>query len=76
MTTGHPEGMMISQLHQQIAQAVVSGRTIDEIELSIIEPAPLAEDEKSALWLYAQALAERPHRERARERNPAPLSGR
>ena len=36
------------------------GLDLDEIEHDIIEPAPIAEDEKSALWLYAQALSERP----------------
>ncbi len=51
---------MISTLHRQIGLAVRAGHDIDEIGLSIIQPAPLAEDEKSALWLYAQALAELP----------------
>jgi hypothetical protein len=52
--------MMIPELHRQIAHAVLSGLDISEIEQDIIEPAPLAEDEKAALWLYAQALSERP----------------
>jgi hypothetical protein len=56
---------VISKLHRQIAQAVAAGHDIDEIELNIIEPAPIAEDEKSALWLFAQALSERPHNDRS-----------
>jgi hypothetical protein len=51
-----------SDLHRQIAHAVRTGSDLDEIEQSIIEPAPIAEDEKSALWLYAQVLSERPRR--------------
>ena len=53
---------MISELQRQIAQAVRSGLGIDEVERDIIEPAPIAEDEKAALWLYAQVLSERPRR--------------
>ena len=55
---------MTSELHSQITHAVRTGLDLDEIEQDIIEPAPIAEDEKSALWLYAQVLSERPrHRE-------------
>ena len=63
---------MISALHRQISQAVLAGQDIDEIELNIIDSAPIAEDEKSALWLYAQALAERPDLGRARRRELTP----
>ena len=51
---------MVSDLHGRIAYAVRAGFELDEIEQNIIEPAPIAEDEKSALWLYAQVLSERP----------------
>jgi hypothetical protein len=51
-----------SELHRQIAHAVHTGLDLDEIEQNIIELAPIAEDEKSALWLYAQVLSERPLR--------------
>lgn len=51
---------MISQLHWQINQALRAGHDIDDIEQAIIEPAAIAEDEKSALWLYAQVLSEQP----------------
>jgi hypothetical protein len=53
---------MSSDLHRQIAHAVRDGLDIDAIEQDIIEPAAMAEDEKSALWLYAQVLSERPRR--------------
>jgi hypothetical protein len=65
--------IVITHLHRQIAQAVAAGHDIDEIELNIIEPTALSEDEKSALWLYAQALTERPRLERSPERMLAPL---
>ena len=54
--------MVISDLHRQIAHAVRAGLDLNDIEQEIIEPAAIAEDEKSALWLYAQVLSERPRR--------------
>ena len=57
---GIGRGVVSSDLHRQIAHAVRTGLDLDEIEQDIIEPAPIAEDEKSALWLYAQVLSERP----------------
>ena len=51
------EGMiMISELQRQIAGAVVAGTPVDAIEEALIDPAPLDEEHKSALWLYADAL--------------------
>lgn len=52
-------GTMGSTLEQQVAQAVRAGLDRDEIEKLVIDPARLEEDEKAALWLYAQALEER-----------------
>jgi hypothetical protein len=57
---------MVSELHRQIAHAVRAGTDLDEIEATIIEQAPIGEDERSALWLYAQALGERPRLRTAR----------
>ena len=51
--------MIVSELHRQIADAVLAGARIDAIEEAIIDPAPVDEEHKSALWLYAQALQER-----------------
>jgi hypothetical protein len=45
--------------YQLIAKAVRAGVTIERIEETIIDRAPLDEEHKSALWLYAQALCER-----------------
>jgi hypothetical protein len=52
-------GTMGSTLEQRVAQAVRAGLDRDEIEKLMIDPARLEEDEKAALWLYAQALEER-----------------
>ena len=51
--------MMVSELLRQIADAVLAGAGVDAIEEAIIDPAPLDEEQKSVLWLYAQALQER-----------------
>ncbi len=65
--------MTISHLHGQIAQALRAGHDIDDIEQAIIEPAAIAEEEKSALWLYAQVLSEQPRIRRPRDPALAPL---
>jgi hypothetical protein len=53
------KGMMVSELVRQIAEMVLAGAGVDAIEEGIIDPAPLDEEQKSVLWLYAQALQER-----------------
>ena len=50
---------MATQEQRRIIQAVKAGMDLAVIEEKIIEPAPVEEDEKAALWLYAQALGER-----------------
>lgn len=50
---------MVSRLQRQIARAVRAGVGVDEIEELMIDPAPVDEDQKAALWLYAEALAYR-----------------
>jgi len=51
---------MFAELRQAIASAVRAGFDLDEIEDTIISRAPLDEEQKSALWLYAEVLIERP----------------
>ena len=51
--------MMVSELLRQIADAVLAGAGVDAIDEAIIDPAPVDEEQKSVLWLYAQALQER-----------------
>ena len=44
---------------ERVAQAVGDGASLDEVEQSLIEPAPLPTDLRDALWLYAWGLLER-----------------
>jgi hypothetical protein len=47
---------MVTGLQRQIARAVRAGVELDEIEELVIDPAPVDEERKAALWLYAEAL--------------------
>jgi hypothetical protein len=49
---------MVAKLEHRIVQAVLSGADLSGIEETIINPARLEEEQKSALWLYAEALLE------------------
>jgi hypothetical protein len=60
---------LLSELQRQIAEAVRAGASLDEIEEELISPAPADDDQKAALWLFAQAL----QRLRIRDRARAPL---
>jgi hypothetical protein len=44
---------------ERVARAVSDGATLEEVEQSVIEPAPLPPDVRDALWLYAWGLLER-----------------
>jgi hypothetical protein len=44
---------------ERVAEAVNEGASLDEVESSLIEPAPLPADLRDALWLYAWGLSER-----------------
>jgi hypothetical protein len=50
---------MATQEQRLIIQAVKAGMDLAEIEETIIDPAPMEEDEKAAVWLFAQAVRER-----------------
>ena len=62
---------MVSELLRQIADAVRAGAGVDSIEEAIIDPAGLDEEQKSVLWLYAQAMQERRGDGMLAEREPA-----
>lgn len=49
----------MTQEQRRIIQAVKAGMDLAAIEETIIDPAPMEEDEKAALWLFAQAVRER-----------------
>lgn len=55
---------MVSELHRRIHQAALDGTDLEDIERTIIDAAPLSEEEKSALWLYAHVRVERPSGDR------------
>ncbi|MDX6643521.1 MAG: hypothetical protein QOD76_1483 [Solirubrobacteraceae bacterium] len=42
-----------SALRREIDAAVLTGRTLEEIDTEILGPCALSEDARSALWLYA-----------------------
>ena len=44
---------------ERVAEAVNEGASLNEVESSLIEPAPLSPDLRDALWLYAWGLSER-----------------
>ena len=45
-----------SIIQEEIAAWVQAGRGLDDIEAGLIDPAPIGEDSRAALWLYAWAL--------------------
>jgi hypothetical protein len=63
---------MVSGLQRQIAQAVRAGVDLDEIEELVIDPSPLDDERKAALWLYAEALEERRNESMLTEKKLAP----
>jgi hypothetical protein len=50
---------MFSELQRRIVLAVLGDAKLDAIEATIIDPAPIDEEHRSALWLYAGALTAR-----------------
>ena len=61
---------MPTKLQDTIVAAVLAGADLDAIEEEIIDRAPLDEEQKSALWLYAEALTDRPARLLLNETDP------
>jgi hypothetical protein len=47
---------MIVELQREIELRVRSGARFEEIEERVIDPAPLNDDQKAALWLFAWSL--------------------
>jgi hypothetical protein len=50
---------MVGRFEELIEQAVNAGVDLDEIEERIINAAPVDEEWRAALWLYAEALGAR-----------------
>ncbi len=47
---------MVSELQRQVAEALGAGASLAEVERTIIDRTPLDEEQRAALWLYADAL--------------------
>ena len=62
---------MFTELREAIACAALAGLELEAIDAQIIDPTPVDEEQKSALWLYAEAVTDRPVRSFAFE--PAAL---
>ena len=58
-------GMGIRTWRERVAQAVGDGASLEEVDEELIEPAPLPDDMRDALWLYAWGLLERERDETA-----------
>ena len=49
-------------MHNQINGLLSEGASLERVEAEVIERCGFHQDEKSALWLYAWSLADRPAR--------------
>jgi hypothetical protein len=52
-------GTGIRTFRQQVAEAMDDGASLDDVDRTVIRPAPLSPELRSALWLYAWGLSER-----------------
>ena len=52
-------GTGIRVLRQQVEAAMDDGASLDDVDRTIVRPAPLSPELQSALWLYAWGLSER-----------------
>jgi hypothetical protein len=46
-------------LRDQVAEAMHDGASLDDVDRTVISPAALSPELRSALWLYAWELSER-----------------
>jgi hypothetical protein len=46
-------------LREAIAEAIIEGATMEDVEVALIEPADVTQDARDALWLYAWGCLER-----------------
>jgi hypothetical protein len=44
---------MLAELRETVARCAERGEPLECIESEVVEPAPLDEDRRAALWLYA-----------------------
>jgi hypothetical protein len=63
----------VDELLRAIEQRADAGQSLDQIEAQVVRDAPLDEDRRSALWLYAWSRLEAPSR--PHEQRPAVIGG-
>ena len=49
---------VLDAVRTQVAEAVDDGASLDEVEESLLRPAPVSHEARDALWLYAWNLRE------------------
>ncbi len=59
--------MSLHALRDQIVVWIEGGATLGAVDEELIEPAPVGEDERAALWLFAWSYGKR------RQRSPTAL---
>jgi hypothetical protein len=47
---------MLDTLRRRIDALMTDGMTLNQVEDEVIQPSPLSDEQKSALWLYARIL--------------------
>jgi hypothetical protein len=52
---------MLSELRETVEHRIARGDELDRIEAEVVEPAPLDEERRAALWLYAWLRRTAPH---------------
>jgi hypothetical protein len=58
----YPPRVAAQGVQHRIHGLLSQGASLEEVEAEVIERCGLHQDEKSALWLYAWSLADRPVR--------------
>ncbi len=53
---------MFTEVRSAIARAALAGADLNLIDAVLIGPTPIDDEQKSALWLYAEAVTHRPQR--------------
>ena len=56
----------LTLLHEKVAEAVGEGADLHEVEVRVIDGAPVEPEVRDALWLYAWGLLERDEDDDAR----------
>jgi hypothetical protein len=61
---------MLTALRETVKERVELGEPLERIEAEVVDPAPLDEERRAALWLYAWSRQQ--HQRHPHERRVAP----